>query len=99
MTSSVTAPAFEDLSVGDEAPPLVVAITTNGQFFLGMEQLPVTLERLKSELVSRKEKNPELRVAISADKSAPVGQFIKAMDAVREAGIRSVDASAKEAGK
>src|SRR2546429_6858899 len=24
MTSSVTAPAFEDLSVGDEAPPLVV---------------------------------------------------------------------------
>jgi acyl dehydratase len=24
MTSSVTAPAFEDLSVGDEAPPLVI---------------------------------------------------------------------------
>src|SRR5437867_9401256 len=46
-------------SGANEAPPLVVAITTNGQFFLGADQLPVTLERLKSELVSRKEKDPQ----------------------------------------
>jgi biopolymer transport protein ExbD len=84
-------------SGANEAAPLVVAITTNGQFFLGAEQLPVTLERLKGELVSRKGKNPALKVAISADKSAPVGQFFKAMDAVKEAGIPTVDAFAKEA--
>jgi len=86
-------------SGANEAAPLVVAITTNGQFFLGADQLPVTLERLKSELVFRKEKNPGLKVTISADKFAPVGHFFNAMDAVKEAGITTVDASAKEAAK
>ena len=86
-------------SGANDAPPLVVAITTNGQFFLGTEQLPVTLERLKSELAARKDKDPQLSVAISADKAAPVGQFFKVMDAVREAGIKMVNAFTKETGK
>lgn len=86
-------------SGANEAAPLVVAITTNGQFFLGTEGLPITFDRLKTELVTRKEKNPGLRVAISADKGAPVGQFFKAMDAVKEAGIKTVEAFAKEAAK
>src|SRR5437764_6687371 len=43
----------------NEGAPLVVAITTNGQFFLGPDQLPVTLDRLKSELATRIQKDPQ----------------------------------------
>ena len=82
-----------------ENAPLVVAVTTNGQFFLGTDKLPVTTDRLKNELVARAQTNSQLKVAISADKGAPVGQFFKVMDAVRGAGIKTVDAFAKEAGK
>lgn len=85
-------------SGANENAPLVVAITTNG-LFLGTEKLPVTQERLRNELVSRAKTNAHFRVAISADKGAVVGQFFKVMDAVNEAGIKTVDAFAKEAGK
>lgn len=78
-------------------PPLIVSITTNGQFFLGPDKLPVTLDRLKSELVSRKEKDPELKVAIRADRASSVEYFFNAMDAVKEAGISTVDAFADKA--
>ncbi len=86
-------------SGASENAPLVIAINPAGQLFLGADKLPVTIDRLKSELVSRKGKNSQLRVAISADKGAPWGQIVKVMDAAKEAGIKSVDAFAKEAGK
>lgn len=82
-----------------ENAPLVVAINPTGQLFLGAEKLPVTIDRLKAELITRKEKNSGLKVAISADKGAPWGQIVKVMDAAKEAGIKAVDAFAKETGK
>src|SRR6185369_13253834 len=51
-----------------ESAPLVVAITTNGQFFLGAEKLPVTPDRLRDELISRAKTNSQFKIAISADK-------------------------------
>src|SRR5215469_10524496 len=51
-----------------EKAPLIVSIDTKGNMRLGPDSLPVTDERLKSEFVSRAEKDPELKVAISADK-------------------------------
>jgi len=83
----------------NEVAPLVVSVDAQGNLRLGADMTPVTVDRLKSELVSRAEKDPHLKVAISADKGAPVGQFFKVMDAVKEAGIKTVDAFAKEAGK
>ncbi len=82
-----------------ENAPLIVSIDTQGSLRLGQDATPVTLERLKQELSSAVEKNPELRLAISADKTAPWGQVVKVMDAAKEAKIKAgmVNAFMKEA--
>ena len=66
---------------------------------LGAEALPVTADRLKSELAARSAKNPKLKLAISADKSAPFGQIVKIMDAAKAAKVEAVNAFTKEAAK
>jgi len=86
-------------SGADEDAPLIVTVDQEGNLRLGDDSLPVTTERLRSELVSRAEQNPALRLAISADKAAPFGQIIKIMDAAKEAQIKVVNAFAKESGK
>ena len=79
-----------------ETPPMVVSITADGSIFFGMDRLPVTLERLRSEMASRVAKAPETKLAISADKAAPFGQIVKIMDAAKEAGVKTVSAFTKE---
>jgi len=86
-------------SGADETPTLVVSVDARGSLRLGAEATPVTVDRLRSELVTRAEKNPELKMAISADKMAPFGQIVKVMDAAKEAKIKMVNAFTKEAGK
>lgn len=81
----------------NENAPLVVIIDAKGTLRLGADALPVTPERLKSELLALVEKNPQLKLAISADKDAPFGQIIKVMDAAKEAKIKTVPAFVKEA--
>src|SRR5512139_2896256 len=55
----------------NEAAPLVVSVDAQGNLRLGTDATPVTVDRLRSELVSRAQKDPELKLAISADKAAP----------------------------
>ncbi len=86
-------------SGANETAPLVVSIDAKGNLRLGPEALPVTEDRLKSELLTRAGQNPELKLAISADKSAPFGQIVKVMDAAKEAKIKMVNAFTKEAAK
>jgi biopolymer transport protein ExbD len=86
-------------SGANENAPLVVSIDSKGAMRLGAEALPVTDERLKSELQSVVEKNPQIQLAISADKDAPFGQIVKVMDAAKDAKIKSVNAFTKEAQK
>ena len=82
-----------------DTPPLVVTIDPQGTLRLGAEASPVTYEQFKTELINRAAKNPDLRLAISADKGAPVGQLVKVMDAVKEAKIAPPSMFVKEAGK
>jgi biopolymer transport protein ExbD len=82
-----------------EDAPLVVTIDTTGSLRLGPEGKPVTVDRLKEELVAAAAKTPNLKLAISADKAAPFGQIIKVMDAAKEAGLKVVNAFTREAGK
>ena len=83
----------------NEAAPLIVTIDDKGNLRLGAEAKPVTLDRLKSELISQASKNPQLKLAISADEKAPFGQIVKVMDAAKEVKIKAVNAFTKEAGK
>ena len=82
-----------------ESAPLVVSIDEKGTLRLGAEARPVTAEQLRNELVARAAKEPELKLAINADKSAPFGQIVKVMDSAKEAKIKMVNAFTKEAGK
>ena len=86
-------------SGANEEAPLIVSIDPQGNFRLGPEALPMTFERLRAELIARAEKNPDLKLAISADKAAPIGQLVKVMDAVKEAKIKPPSMFTKEAGK
>jgi biopolymer transport protein ExbD len=81
-----------------EHPPLVVSIDPEGNLRLGPEGKPVTIERLKEDLVGAAEKTAGLKLAIRADKAAPFGVIVKVMDAAKEAKIKTVDAFTKEAG-
>src|SRR5947207_9858848 len=47
-----------------ESPPLVISVDTTGNLRLGAEATPMTVERLKTELVSRAANTPDLKRAI-----------------------------------
>jgi biopolymer transport protein ExbD len=83
----------------NENAPLVVSVDAQGNLRLGAEAMPVTVERLRTELLSRGAAIPDLKLAISADKAAPFGQIVKVMDAAKDAKIKMVNAFTKEAGK
>ena len=83
----------------NDTVPLVVTIDPQGNMRFGPEGKPVTIERLKEELVTAVAKTPDLRLALSADKAAPFGQIVKVMDAAKEANIKMVNAFTKESGR
>ncbi len=82
-----------------EKAPLVVSIDPQGNLRFGPESKSISIERLKEELVSAAAANPEIKLAISADKAAPFGQIVKVMDAAKAANLSGVNAFTKEAGK
>ena len=83
----------------NEAPPLVVSIDPKGTMRFGADARPVTLERLKEDLVAMLANNPSLKLAIGGDKDAPWGQVVKVMDVAREAGVKESRAFTREPGK
>ena len=83
----------------NESAPLVVSIDAQGNLRLGAEARPVTTEQLKSELATQEKQKSDLKIAISADKSAPFGQIIKVMDAAKAANIKIVNAFTKDTSK
>ncbi len=82
-----------------ENAPLVVSVDPKGNLRLGPEGKPVTVDRLRQELVAAAEKTPDLKLAISADTTAPFGQIVRVMDAAKEAKIKIVNAFTREPGK
>src|SRR5258705_13444919 len=81
----------------NEAAPWPVSVDEKGNIRFGADAHPVTLEQLKAALLAEVQKKPDLKVAINGDKNAPWGRIIKVMDTVREANVKTVDATTKEA--
>src|SRR5437899_6467503 len=52
-------------SGANEAPPLVVSVDAEGTLRLGNEALPVTAERIKTELLAAGQQNTELKHSFS----------------------------------
>jgi biopolymer transport protein ExbD len=82
---------------GTENKPFVISIATNAPYFY-LGDLPVTLDRLQSELVTAAKANPKVNVAIKADRHAPFGEVIKVIDAARAAQVGSINAITEKAG-
>lgn len=81
--------------------PLIVSVDPQGNLRLGggPDALPMTSDNFRKELATRTRTNPELKLAINADKAAPFGQIVKVMDAAKEAKVKYVSAYTKEAAK
>lgn len=82
-----------------EKPPLVVTVDPKGNLRLGPDATPVTVDRLKEELLAAAAKTPDVKLAISADTAAPFGTIVKIMDAAKESGIKLVNAFTKPSAK
>ena len=81
----------------NENPPFVISINSNGIYFV--EKLPVTLDQLQNDLISRAKKNPKMILAVNADEQAPWGKIVQVRDAAAKANIKSLVAYTKEPGK
>ncbi|HEY5912369.1 MAG TPA: biopolymer transporter ExbD [Verrucomicrobiae bacterium] len=83
----------------NEQAPALVSIDQHGLLRYGPDQTPLTLERLKEKVLAEVARNPDLRLAIAADKAAPWGQVVKVMDIAKEAKLKpgTVNAFMKEA--
>ena len=86
-------------SGANEAAPLMVSMDAQGNLRFGPDARPMTTDRFREELLALAANNPELKLAISADKAAPFGQIVKIIDATKEAKIKVVNAFMKETGK
>ena len=81
------------------ALPFMINITSNAVIVLDRE--PVPFDSLKSRLQEEVAKNPDLKLAINADRNAPFYRIVNVMDIAKELKIKSVSAStmpAKDAG-
>jgi biopolymer transport protein ExbD len=73
-----------------DTKPFVVQVTTNFPFFF-LGDRPVTLDKLQSELAAAVKKDPQLKVAVKADKQAPFGEIVKVIDVSKLAEVGSLN--------
>ncbi len=75
-------------------PPIVVTVTTN-QPWLYLGKLPVTIDRLQTELTERAKANPNAILAIRADTEAAYGNVVKVTEVARLAQVKEIKAYLK----
>ena len=68
-----------------DTPPSIIYITADGKFYL--DDVAVQPETLGALLKSKKDANPDFKVAVKADTKAPLGMFVKVYDAAHVGGI------------
>jgi biopolymer transport protein ExbD len=76
-------------AAGADQSSQVVSITRDGKLFLGGRSVP-DLSALKVAIQEVAAQNPDVRVAIEADKDVTHGQVIAAIDAIKQAGVSKV---------
>ena len=81
-----------------DTKPLVITIATNAPYFY-LAETPVTIERLQKELLAAVKLDPQVKVAIRADKKSPFGEVVKVIDAAKVAQVGSISAFTDKAGK
>jgi biopolymer transport protein ExbD len=74
-----------------DSKPMVITVATNAPYFF-LEDKPITFDRLQTALVDAAKKDPQVKVAIKADKRSPFGEVIKIIDAAKSANVGSISA-------
>jgi biopolymer transport protein ExbD len=74
-------------------PPFIITITSNNVIRVGADKLPIEPVNLKARLQQEVEKNPQLRLAINADRNAAWYRIVSVMDIAKELKIKSVSAT------
>src|ERR1700722_4367151 len=72
-----------------EAPPLGIFLLYDGTLRFGPDATPVSMEGFKTKLLAAVAQDPQTKLAISADKKAPLGQMVRIMDLAAEAKVSS----------
>jgi biopolymer transport protein ExbD len=70
--------------------PLVLRIKSAEQITL--DEKPIALEALTEALKSLRAASPSRPIAMQADRDAPFGVVVKALDALRDAGVKNIPA-------
>jgi biopolymer transport protein ExbD len=78
-------------SGGVEPKAFVVLVVTNYPF-LYYENQPITIDNLLKVMVAAAKRDPQIKVAIKADRHAPFGEVIKVIDAAKEANVAGISA-------
>ena len=74
----------------ENSQPLVLRIKSAEQITL--DEKPVRLESLADALKTLRDQAPTRPIAMRADREAPFGVVVKALDALRDAGIKNIPA-------
>jgi len=74
-----------------ENKPFVVSVATNFPYFF-VENRPLTIDQLQKDLIAAAQRDPQVKLAIKADKRSPFGEVIKVIDAAKVAQVGSISA-------
>ena len=77
--------------------PFTVTIATNAPFYY-MDGIPVTFDRVETELKKAAAQNPRVAVAIKADKRSPFGEVLKIIDIAKGLQVGSINAITERTG-
>ncbi|HVY70825.1 MAG TPA: biopolymer transporter ExbD [Verrucomicrobiae bacterium] len=91
-------PESKQAKAGASEESLVVTIAAK-EPYLYLGERPITLEKLQTELTTAAKANSKISLSIRADTGAPFGEIVKVMDASKSAGVKTVSAFTKAAGK
>jgi biopolymer transport protein ExbD len=93
--------ALKDGATTNELPYIVniTAMASNAIIYVNNDPDPIPFDSLKARLQQAVAKNPQLKLAIRADRNAPWYRIVNVMDIAKELKIKAVSASTKEAGK
>jgi biopolymer transport protein ExbD len=83
----------------EEHPPVEVSIDAEGIFRLDKESRPLTVDQLRGQLLERAARDPDLKLAIRADKKAAWEKVVAVMDIARAAKIKSLSAVTRDTPK
>jgi biopolymer transport protein ExbD len=93
----VAVPESTQVREGATEANLVVTVSDQAPYFY-LGQIPVTMDKLQSELATRARRDTNLAVTIRGDTASTWGRIVNVMDAARAARIRHVSAVVRKPG-